>query len=138
MSLVDLYAVEAKFSQTKKEYDSLMRTMKYQCLGKNKSTQKCQKAAELNAQLQTYLIQISNLLVILRPNLNQRPTIHEQQQQILSLADYLEKDKNELTTTIASKEDAVIFAKMNEYHYLAWFMCSILVFSGIVYQMKKI
>ena len=138
MSVVDLYAVEAKFSQTKDEYDSLMRTLNHQCLGKYKSTKKCQKASELNAQLQTYLIEISNLLVTLQPTLKQKLTVKEQQAHILALSDYLEKDKTKLTTVSAAEKDSEVIATMSEYQYFTWFLCAVLVGSLVIYEMKNI
>ena len=61
MSEVDLYALEAKFNETKAEYIALMNTLQTSCLGGETSDQ-CQKAAELNATMQNLLIQMSNMM----------------------------------------------------------------------------
>jgi hypothetical protein len=129
MSEVDLYAVEAKFNTAKDEYISIMNSVKTACLGKEKMKKKCQKAAELNADMKTYLLQMSNLTKKTIVNI---PKQHE----LLSVSNQLDKDMNLLITEITQKEDSETVATMNYNTTLPWLLSAITVFSIIVYQWK--
>ena len=129
MSEVDLYAVEAKFNNAKEEYMSIMNSVKTSCLGKEKMKKKCQKAAELNADMKTYLIQMSTLT---KKTIQNIPKQHE----LLSVSNQLDKDMNLLVTEITQKEDSETVATMNYITTLPWVISAITVFSIIVYQWK--
>jgi hypothetical protein len=128
MSEVELYAVEAKFNSAKTEYISLMGTLKT-CLGKERASKNCQKAAELNANIQTYLIQMSNLMKKTNANL-------PKQQELLNLANQLDKDMGSLVTNVKNP-DIEVFSTMNQQNAMMWTICAITVFSVIVYQWQK-
>jgi hypothetical protein len=130
MSEVDLYAVEAKFNNTKAEYISLMDTLQQTCLGKEKSSKKCQKAAELNADMQTYLIQMSNLMKKTDMNL-------PKQQELLNVSNQLDVDMNGLLSSASQNIDMEVFSGMNQVNAMTWTLCAITVFSVIVYQWQK-
>jgi len=129
MSEVDLYAVEAKFNTAKDEYISIMNSVKTACLGKEKMKKKCQKAAELNADMKTYLLQMSNLTKKTIVNI---PKQHE----LLGVSNQLDKDMNLLITEITQKEDSEMVATMNYATTIPWLLSAITVFSIIVYQWK--
>jgi hypothetical protein len=128
MSEVDLYAVEAKFQDAKTEYVSIMNELKT-CLGKE-STKRCQKAAELNADMQTYLIQMSNLM-------KNTPTNIPKQRELLSVSNQLDADQGELLSNTAKLIDLGVMSEMNNIKALTWFISSIAIFSLIVYTWKK-
>lgn len=128
MSEVDLYAVEAKFEDAKNEYVSIMNELQT-CLGKE-STKRCQKAAELNADMQTYLIQMSNLM-------KKTPTNVPKQQELLNVANQLDNDKGELLSNTAKIIDLNVMSEMNHIKTVTWFLCSVTVFSLIAYTWKK-
>jgi len=130
MSEVELYAVEAKFNNTKTEYISLMDTLQQSCLGKEKTSQKCQKAAELNADMQTYLIQMSNLMKKTDLNL-------PKQQELLNVSNQLDTDMGGLLSSTGQDTDMEVFSKMNQQNALTWTVCAITVFSIIMYQWQK-
>ena len=71
MSEVELYAIQSKFNQARSEYITLLGTIQTTCLG-NELTRECQRAAMLNADMQTYLIQMSNLVKTPDPLKNQK------------------------------------------------------------------
>lgn len=128
MSEVDLYSVEAKFQDAKNEYVSIMNELQT-CLGKESSKQ-CQKAAELNADMQTYLIQMSNLM-------KKTPTNVPKQQELLNVANQLDNDKGELLSNTAKIIDLSVMSEMNHIKTITWFLFSITVFSLIAYTWKK-
>lgn len=130
MSEVDLYAVESKFNQAKSEYISLMNTLKTSCLGKSKTSDKCQKAAELNADMQTYLIQMSNLLKKTSTNL-------PKQQELLNLANQLDNDRQSLSTTIAERQDITVLAEMNYSSALTWALSAFTICALLVFQSRR-
>jgi hypothetical protein len=129
MSEVDLYSVESKFNTAKDEYISIMNSVKTACLGKEKRKRKCQKAAELNADMKTYLLQMSNLT---KKTIKNIPKQHE----LLSVSNQLDKDMNLLITEITQKEDTETVATMNYTNTMPWIISAITVFSIIVYQWK--
>ena len=125
---VELYAAEAKFDESKTEYVALMNTLQTSCLG-NASSQ-CQKAAELNASMQTCLIQMSNLL-------KKSPQSLPRQKELLDLANQLERDKDQLLTTLAERDDLDVVASMNYNNWLTWFISAITVSLLILYTSRK-
>lgn len=128
MSEVDLYAVEAKFQDAKNEYVSIMNELKT-CLGKE-STKRCQKAAELNADMQTYLIQMSNLM-------KKTPTNLPKQKELLNVANQLDMDQGELLSNNEKLKDLGVLSDMNHIKTITWFIFSVTVFLLIVYTWKK-
>jgi hypothetical protein len=131
MSLVDLYSVESKFDESKKEYVSIMDSLNYSCLGKEKSSKMCQRAAQLNAKMQSSLIHMSNLIVKNKPNekINQF--------RLLKMADKLEEDLTNLTTNKNINTDITYIANMNHNHMFMWGLSSIVIISLVYNQYKK-
>lgn len=115
MPEVDLYANEAKFNEARTEYVSIMQTMQTACLGKEKLTKKCQKAAELNAAMQNYLLQMSN-------SMQKIPTNLPKQQELFNVAHKLGLDMDELMTESTQRSDMNILGDMNYYKTLAWML----------------
>jgi hypothetical protein len=137
MSLVDLYSIESKFNEKKREYVSLMDSINYSCLGKEKTSAACLKAATLNAEMQTYLIQMSNLS-IKNPHVKSIKPLQKQQLEILQLSDKLEKDLENLMTDTTLKQDTDILYEQHKLHALSWGFMGILVTALVIYQYKKI
>jgi hypothetical protein len=133
MSLVDLYSVEAKFDESQKEYVSLMNSLNYSCLGKEKNNKMCQRASELNAKMQTSLINMSNLIVKTKPQNN---TL--QQRRLLKIADKLEADMNSLVTDDGMNTNSAYLAEMNQQQAFTWGFASMVVIALVIYQYKKI
>lgn len=131
MSLVDLYSVESKFDESKKEYVSIMDSLNYSCLGKEKSSKLCRRAAQLNAKMQSYLIHMSNLIVKNKPNENIN------QFRLLKMADKLEEDLTNLTTNKNINTDITYIANMNYNHLFMWGLSSIVIISLVFNQYKK-
>jgi uncharacterized surface protein with fasciclin (FAS1) repeats len=129
MSEVDLYALEAKFNETKAEYVTLMDTLQTSCLGDQTSSQ-CQKAAELNASMQNQLLQMSNLM-------KKTPTSLPKQQELLNLSGQLEMDQNQLVTELAKNDDLTVLANSNRDKWLVWWLSGITVFCLIMYARQK-
>ena len=129
MSEVDLYALEAKFNDTKAEYIALMNVLQTSCFG-NQSSSQCQKAAELNASMQNSLLQMSNLI-------KKTPRSLPKQQELLNLSGQLELDQNQLVTELAKNDDLNVLADMNREKWLAWWLSGITVFCLIMYARQK-
>jgi len=129
MSEVDLYALEAKFNETKAEYVTLMDTLQTSCLGDQTSAQ-CLKAAELNASMQNLLLQMSNLM-------KKTPTSLPKQQELLNLSGQLEIDQDQLVTELAKNDDLTVLANLNRDKWLVWWLSGITVFCLIMYAQQK-
>ena len=130
MTEVELYSVQSKFNQAKTEYMTLIENLQTSCLGKEQSKE-CQKAASLNADMQTYLIQMSNLV---KKTPRQSMT---KQKELLDLSNQLNTDMQDLTTLEAEDRDIQVFASMNYVNGLAWSLASLTIVLILVYQSKK-
>lgn len=128
MSEVDLYALEAKFNETKAEYIALMNVLQTSCQG-GQSYAQCQKAAELNASMQNLLIQMSNRMKKISTSL-------PKQQELLNLSGQLEMDQNQLVTELA-KNDVNVITDSNQEKWLVWWLSGITVFCLIMYTRQK-
>uniref|UniRef100_A0A6C0B7Y2 Uncharacterized protein n=1 Tax=viral metagenome TaxID=1070528 RepID=A0A6C0B7Y2_9ZZZZ len=137
MSLVDLYSIETKFNEKKKEYLSLMDSIHYSCLGKLKRSAKCVKAATLNAEMQTCLIQMSNLS-IKYPHVKSTKPLKKKQLEILQLSDKLEHDLKNLMTDTVLKQDTDVLYEHHKLRALSWGFMGILITALVIYQYKKI
>ena len=111
MSEVELYAIQSKFNQAKAEYITLLGTIQTTCLG-NELSKECQKAATLNADMQTYLIQMSNLL--------KTPDTLKNQKELLDISNQLGNEMDTLSSLSQEKEDIQVISTMNYSHALAW------------------
>jgi len=138
MSLIDLYSVEAKFNDKKKEYVSLMDSINYSCLGKEKTSVECLKAARLNAEMQSCLIQMSNLTNKHPPHAKSNKPVLKQQLEILQLSDKLEEDLKFLMTDESLQQDSEVLQEQNKLYALSWGFMAILITSLVIYQYKKI
>jgi hypothetical protein len=138
MSVIDLYSVETKFNDKKKEYISLMDSINYSCLGKDKTSIECVKAARLNAEMQSNLIEMSNLLDKNKFKGQSNKQIDRQQLELLRLSDKLERELDELMTDAALHEDTTVFQEQNKLHALSWGFMAVLVTALVIYQYKKI
>lgn len=90
----------------------------------------CKRAAELNAYMQTSLIQMSNLL-------KKNPQTLPAQKDLLDLAAQLEEAKNRLLTSSREEKDLGIVAEMNHSHWLLWVTSTIIVFILILIVWKR-
>ena len=112
-----------------------MDSINYSCLGKEKSNVECLKAAKLNAEMQTYLIEMSNLVVKYPINDN---NVHKKQLELLRVSDSLEKDMQELISNDALNNDSEIQKNMYESQAFLYGFVSIIIVGFVVYQYKKI
>ena len=135
MSLTELYSIEKEFNQKRKEYISLMDSLKYTCLGEKKNSATCLKAAKLNADMQTCLIKLSNLSVKYPPS---NRSLKSQQQNLLGLSDSLENDLKLIITDDKINEDLTLTTDMNKQNALMWGIVMIFITSMVIYQYKKI
>lgn len=138
MSLIDLYSLESKFNEKKKEYLSLMDSINYSCLGKEKTSTECLKAARLNAEMQSCLIQMSNLTNKHPPHAKSNKPLLKQQLELLQLSDKLEDDLKFLMTDSALQEDSSVLEEQNKLYALSWSFMAILIAGLVIYQYKKI
>jgi hypothetical protein len=128
MSEVDLYAIQSKFNQAKAEYITLLGTIQTTCLG-NQLTKECQKAATLNADMQTYLIQMSNLI-------KNAPTSLPKQKELLNVSNQLDGEMNTLSSLSQEEEDIQVISNMNYAHALAWTLGAITIVLVILQSRK--
>jgi hypothetical protein len=128
MSEVELYSIQSKFNQAKAEYITLLGTIQTSCLG-NQLSKECQKAATLNADMQTYLIQMSNLI-------KQTDTSLPKQQELLNLSNQLGGDMETLSSLAQEHEDSEVINTMNYNHALAWTLASITIVFLLIQSRK--
>ena len=115
-SFASVYALEAQYQAIESEYKELIKRLKYTCVGRNRATAECRKAAQLNADMQTTLANLSTALKATGTP-PKTPSIIAQQLKLLELADSLESEYVKLT---AEREDAAVVTTMFKTHYLAW------------------
>jgi hypothetical protein len=127
MSEVELYAIQSKFNQAKSEYITLLGTIQTTCLG-NDLSRECQKAAELNADMQTYLIQMSNLL--------KTPDTLKNQKELLDISNQLGNEMDTLSSLSQEEEDLKVVSSMNYAHALAWTLGTITVILVLLQSRK--
>lgn len=118
MGEVEYYAIQSRFNQAKAEYVTLLGTIKTTCLG-NEFTRECQRAAALNAEMQTCLIQMSNLV--------KTPTPLTHQKELLDISNQLGKEMDTISSLSQEEEDVQVVSKMNYAHALAWTLGTITV-----------
>ena len=129
MSEVELYAIQSKFNKAKTEYMALLETIQTSCLG-NQLSNECQKAATLNAEMQTYLIQMSNMI-------KKTPTSLPKQKELLDISNQLGGDMENLSSLEQEETDGQVVATMNYTHALAWTLVSITILFIVVNQSEK-
>ena len=125
MSEVELYAIQSKFNQAKSEYITLLGTIQTTCLG-NELSKECQKAATLNADMQTYLIQMSNLL--------KTPDTLKNQKELLDISNQLGNEMDTLSSLSQEKEDIQVISSMNYSHALAWTLGAITIVGLLLHR----
>jgi hypothetical protein len=125
MSEVELYAIQSKFNQARAEYITLMGTIQTTCLG-NELSKECQKAATLNADMQTYLIQMSNLL--------KTPDTLKNQKELLDISNQLGNEMDTLSSLSQEKEDIQVISSMNYAHALAWTLGAITIVGLLLHR----
>jgi hypothetical protein len=136
MSVIDLYSAESKFNQKRNEYISLMDSIQYSCLGKEKTSVECLKAAKLNAEMQSSLIDMSTLTKI--PHGQSNKELRQHQLELLQLSDKLEEDLKNIMTDRALHDDSTVLQEQNKLHALSWGFMAVLITALVIYQYKKI
>jgi hypothetical protein len=101
MPLVELFATEADYQLGKSEYDDLIDSM-----DSKSSKEEVRKAAQLNVDLQTSLLQMSNQL----------PPGTTEQFKLMAAADYLDADYAQLLS------DSSTVAVMYKSQAIMWFL----------------
>jgi hypothetical protein len=127
MSEVELYAIQSKFNQAKAEYITLLGTIQTTCLG-NELSKECQKAAMLNADMQTYLIQMSNLV--------KTPDTLKNQKELLDISNQLGNEMDTLSSLSQEEEDIQVVSSMNYAHALAWTLGTITIMLVLLQSRK--
>lgn len=117
MSEVELYTIQSKFNQARTEYMALIESIQTDCLGNQMSTE-CQKAASLNADMQTYLLQMSNMI-------KNKPNTYTNQKELLAISNQLGGDMENLTTLEQEEADGQVLANMSYVHALTWTLATI-------------
>lgn len=119
MSVVDLYALEAKYNAAKTDYRSALNTVYF-----GRGQQPTQPAAQMNVDLQSILLQMSDIL---------SPSSKEQFQ-LLGASDALQGEYQQMT-------DSGVIAVMHETRYLALTLGGLVLFfvvmRGLIPEIKQ-
>lgn len=118
ISFAKVYALEAKYQAIATEYNELMERLNHTCVGKDNASAACVKAAQLNADMQTTLSELSETLKTTGAP-EKKQSVFSQQMKLLTLADGLETD---YTTLTADAADASVTTTMYQTRYLAWML----------------
>lgn len=124
MSLVDLYASEARFKSAQTEYTNLMRSLTHSCLDKYKASSDCLRAAQLNANMQAELIHMSTLMKTVDPTEPGLPTVAAQQQKLTTLARSLAAEYAALLEQPAVLHEVEVIGAMQHSHFVLWFVAA--------------
>ena len=116
---IELDALESKFQRAKTEYKTLMETIQMSCLG-DKYGKECNRAANLNIEMQNYLIQISSLV---------KP-FPKKRKEYLDFTFQLEEDM----TILQQEKDITTFAAMNYENLMSWFIVALAVVGVLLYK----
>lgn len=120
MSIVDLYASEARFKTAQNEYSNLMSSLRHSCLGKYKASAQCLRAAQLNADMQAELIKMSSLMVGVDPSTPGQPSVQSQQRKIIKLSKELSSEYALLMEDPAILKNAEIVSTMSHSNFVLW------------------
>ena len=112
-SLVDLMALEAVYRNDKASYDHVMTDMNYT---RNPKKEQVTQAAQMNKDLQTSLLSMSNLL----------PPSAVEHFSLMQVADVLETDYAKLAT------DSNTVAEMYRTRFVAWTLAAIVLLIAVV------
>ncbi len=119
MSEVELQSIYSRFNQAKTEYIQLLSNIKTTCLG-DSLDKECSRANILNAEMQTCLAEMSNVVTPTNTN----------QEKLLYMSQKLHEDNTQLKdleTSKALKKDVQIIATMNYTQTMLWFFALITV-----------
>ena len=127
MSIVDLYASEARFKTAQLEYNNLMRTMQHTCLGKDKASTNCLRAAQLNADMQSEIIKMSGLVKTVDPVLPGQPSVQAYLAKVQKLSKELSDEYAALMNNPAKLQDSETISRMQRANLIVWVVITICV-----------
>jgi hypothetical protein len=113
---IEFLAVESKFKQAKTEYDSMMKDI--QTCYKNDSSRSCQRAAELNASMKTYVIEMSTLIVD-APKSIRDPKLREYNE----IMKQLDRQLHSVLKEAVMVTDLQTISRQNKQYAILWFLC---------------
>jgi hypothetical protein len=115
-SLVKIYALESQFQAAQNEYASIMNS-------NNCALEKsdlCLRATQLNGDMRSYLVQMSDLLKQYNPSLEGQPSVQSQQQKLFDLNASLEDEVGLFESAEQQLRNAEIEMEMRRVHWMAW------------------
>jgi hypothetical protein len=114
-SIAQLYALEAQFKAAQNDYKNLGSGA---CV--DKSSDACLKSSQLVADMQGYLVQMSDLLTQVNPAERGDPSVASQQMKLYVLSKMLDDAQVDLATNRKAKSDSSTVNQMYHSQWLAW------------------
>jgi hypothetical protein len=115
-SLVQIYALEAQFQAAQNEYSSILRAN--DC--KQEKSELCLRAKQLNGDMRSYLVQMSDLLKQYNPSIAGQPSVESQQQKLFELNSSLEGEIVLFESAEQQLKNTEIVMEMHRTHWMAW------------------
>jgi hypothetical protein len=113
-SIAQLYALEVQFKAAQMDYKNL----KGSCV--DPSSDECLQSAQLIADMQSYLVQMSDLLTQINPAERGDPSVASQQMKLFALSQLLDEAQVDLLSGRKAKCDSATVNRMYHSHWLAW------------------
>jgi hypothetical protein len=113
-SIAQLYALEVQFKTAQNDYKNL----KGSCV--DPSSDDCLKSAQLIADMQSYLVQMSDLLTQIDPAERGDPSVTSQQMKLFVMSQMLDEAQVDLLSGRKAKCDSATVHRMYQSHWLAW------------------
>lgn len=114
-SIAQLYALEVQFKAAQNDYKNIKNGA---CVDPNSDT--CLRSAQLVADMQGYLVQMSDLLTQIDPADRGDPSVEAQQMKLYKMSELLDEAQVDLSTGRKATNDAATINTMYESKWLAW------------------
>lgn len=115
-SLVKIYALEAQFQAAQNEYTSIIQANNCTL----EKSELCLRAKQLNGDMRSYLVQMSDLLKQYNPSVPGQPTVEAQQQKLFDLNSSLEGEVGLFESAAQQLKNTEIEMEMHRSHWMAW------------------
>ena len=115
-SLVKIYALEAQFQAAQNEYTSIIQANNCTL----EKSELCLRAKQLNGDMRSYLVQMSDLLKQYNPSVPGQPTVEAQQQKLFDLNSSLEGEVGLFESAAQQLKNTEIEMEMHRSHWMVW------------------
>jgi hypothetical protein len=127
-SLVKVYSLEAQFQAAQNEYSSILASTNCNA----QPSDLCLRANQLNGDMRSYLVQMSNSLKQYNPSVAGQPSVESQQQKLFDLNTMLENESILFQSADKQLKDAEIEMEMRRSHWMMWTVVACGIFATVL------